>query len=200
MLRLRLEQWTCNQCRYFKEDWIPKRKCKKCSLAYTSEFKKRSEFTKRGKMKLRREASDERLATLYQRIKEKYFDGEYIPESKLVLFTWKKGKGSSGGWCRKSQKEIRIGGGYKQLFTKQPNDDGGNGVQFAISQKVRGWAGSVNTHYVNRRRFVELMIHEALHLRLNHHKKSFKRNVAEYEAKVQDADILALFEGLVKEA
>lgn len=176
MLRERLDTWSCHRCRYYKEDLIPKRKCKTCSTAYTSEFKKKSEFTRRGKMKERREASDKNLATLYQRIKEKYFDGRYLPESRLVLFTWKNRRGRFGAWCHKGRKEIRVGSEYRDCFVHKTDGQ----------------------HFNWQKGLVMLMIHEALHLRLPHHRKSFRIAEVEYKGKVQEQDIAGLYEGLMR--
>ena len=42
------------------------------------------------------------------------------------------------------------------------------------------------------------MIHEMIHLRLAHHKKSFKIKEAEITARVDQEDLLELFKGLTK--
>jgi predicted metal-dependent hydrolase len=122
--------------------------------------------------KERLEESDTRLRALYHRIKEKYFDGNYLPDPNHVAFHWKRGA-SRGGWCRKSQKLIKIGGKYRAVF--------------------EGSAPIESTRYL-----VHLIIHEAVHLRMAHHRKSFKQKVAETEAKVKPEDLPVLFAGLIK--
>ena len=106
---------------------------------------------------------------MYQRIKEKYFDGNYIPEAQFILFTWKKGK-RNASWCSKDRKEIRIGGAYKEAFN-------------LISSNKIG--------------LVKILIHEAIHLRLPHHRKHFKEKENEIVSKVKVEHIDELFKGLL---
>jgi hypothetical protein len=107
---------------------------------------------------------------LYARIKDKYFDGNYVPDPRIVIFRWKKGSFSGGGWCHKGRKEIRIGKTYQKSFVDA------------------SWQKSL----------VCLMIHEMTHLRLAHHRKTFKNRVEQIVAKVQDVHLADLFTGLTK--
>jgi len=127
------------------------------------------------------------LKILYSRIKEKYFNNNYVPSSDTVVFSWKRGQGAFGGWCRKGRKaEIRIGSIYKYAFERK-------------TQSTSSMAVTDNFNEVRRRDLVDLMIHEMTHLRMQHHRKSFKNRVEEIKARVLDSDIPQLYEGLIKE-
>lgn len=157
--------------------------CSNCKHSYTSNWKldpeKNPKYLKRLTQKARFQESDTKLRTLYTRIKKLYFSNTYIPNAEKVFFTWKRGQ-SGGGWCNKKTKEIRIGGVYKYAFIKQ-------------TQETQSWNDS------KRKDLVNLMIHEAIHLRLAHHKKSFRLREKEFKGKVKDTDIINLYEGLIKE-
>ena len=53
MLKIILDMYKCSSCKYAK-DGRPKCKCKECCYAYTSEYKVKPEFTKRGRNKIRK--------------------------------------------------------------------------------------------------------------------------------------------------
>jgi hypothetical protein len=176
----------CAKCKYYKEDGIPKRKCLVCSRAYTNEYKTASEYKPRAAIKARREASDSGLSMLYQRVKEQYFRGKYLPEAKHILFTWKNRKGFFGGWASKSRKEIRIGYIYKYAFVRKTVSTN----QMAVTETFNDQ---------KRVDLVLLMIHEALHLRLPHHRKSFRAKEAYHKSLFSISHIDELYEGLIKE-
>jgi len=164
----------CSKCVRGKN--FPKYSCKTCCHAFTSNFvldkKQGYKYQVRVAKKQKLQGSDERLRTLYSRIKEKYFNGNYVPDSSIVVFTWKRGQWSTGGVCWKSRKEIRIGGRYKVAFEEQ----GGS------------W----------RKSLLMLMIHEMVHLRLAHHRKTFKQRTAEIESLVKDEHVSEMFSGITK--
>ena len=175
MAQVQSPEEYCKKCIRFS-GW-GKYSCKTCRVMYTSNFKLKPEFDWKYQKKVQRkeriQSSDERLRTLYSRIKELYFGGNYIPDASQVSFMWKRGM-NGGGTCWKKLRLIKIGGAYGPCFTSLPSP------------------------YWSRKSLVALMIHEATHLRLAHHRKSFKMKVAEVEAKVQESDMEKLFEGLYK--
>ena len=154
--------------------------------AYTSNYKKAKEYDvmhhirkeKREELK----NSDMKLRTLYERIKDKYFESNYLPKGEKVIFVWRRAD-TAGGRCSKTQKRIRMGGAYKEAFTSR------------LDHQLKN--GYFSTQLALRHSLVRLMIHEAIHLRLAHHRKSFKLKEAEIEDKVQQNDIPSLFEELI---
>jgi len=164
----------CRGCTHRKN--FPKYTCKKCSHRYSSSFKLAKEFDskhiKREAKKVRISSSDERLLTLYSRIKDKYFEVSYLPDTKFVSVQWKRGSTSRGGWCRKKERLIKVGGLYKTAFESSEVED---------------------TRLIY---LVHLIMHEAIHLRLAHHKKSFKMKEKEIKEKFQHEDLVELFAGL----
>jgi len=182
MIRSQPEFYGCAKCKRVKT--FPRYSCRTCCYAFTSNFKLDVSFNSKYQQRKIREASDERLVTLYQRIKERYFDGAYVPESRLVTFAWKRSHKLNGS-CLKSMKLIKIGGLYKFAFIRRT--DLSPTANISAFNKAR------------RRGLVELMIHEMLHLRLAHHKKSFKRKEVQIKAKVKDEHIEELFQGLITE-
>lgn len=159
----------CGRCEHRKH--FPKYSCKTCSVRYSSNFRLAKEFDSKyilkQKKKERLEASDSGLKTLYARIKEQYFDKGYLPDVKYVSIQWKERK-THGGTCWKGQKTIKIGKAYAEAFKE--------GADFQL-----------------RKNLVLLMVHESVHLRLAHHRKSFYAKVREVEGRVKEEDILELF-------
>lgn len=175
------EGTPCSGCK--RKNRFPKYSCKDCKYAYSSNFKSVSSSPRHQKIaenKARRAMSDENLKHIYSMVKEMYFGGNYIPDPNSVLFTWKKGRHSRGGWCRKSTKEIKIGGLYKYAFGGQQDEQ----AQFLIRHFKDGNI---------RKRLIELMVHEAVHLRLAHHRKNFKNRVAEIQASITDNDVARIY-------
>jgi len=172
----------CGKCVH-KRHW-GKYSCRTCRVMYSSNFKLAKEYTRKYQKKLQIKQSDERLKTLYSRVKEMYFNGNYLPHPNLVTFNWKRGKHSRGGWCRKSTREIRIGQIYKYAF-----------VQKTISTNTM--AVSDNFNEGKRKSLVDLMIHEAIHLRMAHHKRNFKKKTVEILVKVENEHIAPLYDGLL---
>jgi hypothetical protein len=164
----------CGTCR--SRQHYPKYSCKTCLYSFTSNFKKAREFDHAYlRRKERRERLDEsvpQLRTLYSRIKEKYFGGNYVPHPGLVSFEWKRGDLSGGGWCLKRKKLIKIGKWYRLVFAGKFLD--------------------------RRKSLVDLMIHEMIHLRLPHHRKSFKQKEKEIAELVRNEHMTELYDGLIR--
>jgi len=173
---------TCTQCGHRRR--YPKYSCKDCAYAFTSNFKLDREFNPKCIKKARIKESDFRLRELYDRIKAKYFGDNYLPKGKEVLFTYKCGKASQGGWCNKTHKEIRIGGIYRYAFIRK-------------TRSAENMWCSEDFNDVKRRDLVDLFIHEALHLRMAHHRKSFRLREKEFKSKVRDEDIKELYMDLI---
>jgi len=171
ILNKQLAPERCTRCSRYKN--FPKYSCKECLHSHTSNFSldKSYDYNYLNKVRKRekRNSSDPRVVALYTNIKEKYFNGNYVPEAQFVTFQWKRGLSSGGGWCQKTTKTIRLGKRYQKAF-----DTSGDGISY-------------------RRRFVELMIHEMLHLRLPHHRKHFKTREAELLALVKDEHMDELY-------
>ena len=186
MIKVYLEYYSCYKCKHYPKDKIPKRCCKTCNSAYTSNYKLAKEYNPKYQKRIHLKQSDNRLRTLYNRIKIKYFEDNYIPDGKKIAFYWKRGQGAFGGWCNKRTKEIRIGSIYKYAFEKK-------------TLSTNNMAVTDNFNEVKRKDLVELIIHEAVHLRMAHHKKRFKRKVSEIISKIKDEDIISLYGGLLNE-
>ena len=161
----------CMKCSRKKN--FPKYSCRICCHAFTSNFVLDKALSYKYQVKVAKkvklQGSDEKLRTLYSRIKEKYFNGNYVPDPNIVTFTWKRGEFSGGGVCWKSRKEIRIGGRYRRVFTYDAMEEKG---------------------------LVMLMVHEMVHLRLAHHRKNFKQRTAEIQSLVRDEHMSELYAGL----
>ena len=178
-MKLTIRPYECEKC--LRRNHFPKYACKTCARSFSSNFLLDNQFNwkyqRRKEKQEKLQTSDERLRTLYSRIREKYFDANYLRNPDEVIFTWKRGKWSTGGWCRKSTKEIRIGGHYKFCFIK-----------------------GTDSEQNSKKYLVMLLIHEAMHLRIDNHRKYFKEKVREIQDKVKDSDMDILYEGLIKEA
>ncbi len=163
-------QSRCRNCS--RRTNFPKYSCKTCMYSLTSNFQLDKAFDSRYQRRVAKrqqiQSSDERLRKLYRVIKEKYFNGNYVPEPQYVTFSWKRGT-RFNSWCMKTTKEIRMGGGYKVAFTETPEGE----------QRKRG--------------LVFTMIHEMLHLRLAHHRKHFKEREKEVLALVKDEHIPEIY-------
>jgi len=163
---------SCRDCDHFKH--YPKYSCKSCACRYTSNYRIRKELTyryqRRMEKKARMQACDSRLRELYDRINQKCFEKGYLPNAQYVSLQWKPKKGH-GGTCWKSLKKIAIGKSYVDAFKSDADN-------------------------VVRRNLVELLIHEMVHLRLAHHRKTFYTKVKEAVEKVEEKDIPEFFKGL----
>jgi hypothetical protein len=183
--------YPCGTCR--SRGRFPKYKCKGCKFAYSSNYVKDKRFDVGYVAKqTRREQkwkSDKRLKHIYAKIKEMYFNGNYIPRAEEVIFSWKIGKYSKGGWCRKQTKEIKIGGIYKNAFTTEDWSE----IQDEKAKNLFSWICRGKTI---KKRLVELMVHEAVHLRLPHHRKSFRNRVEEIKSRITEEDVKKIFEGI----
>jgi len=180
-------QYQCRNCE--KLPHFPKYSCKTCCCRYTSNYKLAKEkdprYLRKKEKKDRLDKSDQRLRMLYHRIKEKYFDGDYLPDPNHVSFQWKRGH-RGGGVCWKGLKLIKIGKLYGYSFIRKTESTNQMAVTDNFNDRCRD-------------DLVKLMIHEAVHLRLSHHRKSFKQKVAETVAKVKSEDMPELYAGLMKE-
>lgn len=172
----------CNKCQ--RKHRFPNYSCKTCRDAYNSNFKKDKKFDHKYQQRLARRKSDEKLRTLYTRIKEAYFGSNFIPDASKVTFEWQRRR---GGICWKQSRKIRINRDYKTAFCSIPNDGiERNGTLALIQHKQEG--------------LTRLMIHEAIHLRLNHHRKSFRVKEQEMYDKFNPSDVKFLFDGLTKQS
>lgn len=176
----------CVKCSHRKN--FPKYSCKTCLYSFTSNFQLDRAFNPKYIKKYIKKAhfkeSDPKLRELYNRIKAKYFDNNYIPKGREVLFTYKRGKMSRGGWCRKDSGEIRIGGIYRYAFIYK-------------TESTNDMPVTLNFNDVKRRGLIDLLIHEAIHLRLAHHRKSFRLREKEFKSKVRDDDVKELYMDLI---
>jgi hypothetical protein len=127
------------------------------------------------------------LRTIYSRIKEKYFGGNYVPHPDLVSFSWKKGRLTHGGTCYKQIKRIKIGKIYSYAFELKTRDP----------ERGINWCTD-NFNEESRKGLIMLMIHEMIHLRLPHHRKSFKQKEKEICGLVRDEHMLDLYDGLIR--
>jgi len=178
-MKVTIAPLACKTCRSFKS--FPNYSCKTCLYSFSSNYKQAREwdpkYIRRKQRKRLLDSSVPELRELYSRIKELYFDGNYVPHPDLVTFQWKRGT-RGGGTCWKRIKKIKIGGLYRRVFLGQTIPD----YLLAETPEID---------------LVKLMIHEAIHLRLAHHKKSFRMKEKEIKDKVKPEHMKELYDGLI---
>jgi len=153
--------WNCRNCS--REPNWGKRNCKKCANYYTSEFKDASKIRAIKDRREKREArvnSPKELIDAYNYVRDALNLQGYLPVAESITFRWKSKRATTGlGTCWKDKKLI------------------------AVTWKYRDFADRMETY--NRQNLLETMLHEALHLRMPHHKKSFKRKEQELITKLR---------------
>ena len=123
--------------------------CKKCAWYYTSEFKSVIPTKRQLRRQMRKESPQE-LVKIYDWLRENVFPRNYILPSSCIVFRWSKRKGWFS-YCDKKERLIQIGLVYKE-----------GGYELC-----------------NRYELYKTMLHEMLHLRMPHHRKSFRKKEQE---------------------
>jgi len=133
-----------------------KRNCKKCSYYYTKEHKSIREQYSKEKRKERRLAR------------------KNSPPELVEAYTFLRDKIFPPGYLLPAEK----------ITFKWGRKGSGGGTCWKHSKVIR--IGDCYRGYNNLLSLYALMIHEALHLRMPHHRKSFKRKEKELQAKLRE--------------
>jgi hypothetical protein len=160
----KIPAYTCPNCKRFK-NW-GKWNCKTCYRFYTDEFKT-ARLTYKQIRRIKKSESPTELVKMYDWLRENVFPEGYVnPSNKIVLRYTKNGSRTSR--CYKNDKEIAITQipTSKRMYdfkTKESYNKPLTPEELKTQEKYQ-W---------------ETMLHEMLHLRLPHHKKSFRNKEAE---------------------
>lgn len=160
MIRTEQKPWACDNC--IRRTHWGKFNCKKCSAFYTSEFKSPRKY------RFHRTVFDQppELKNTYDWLRDNVFPKRYVIPSKYINFTWKR-QGTGGAWCNKTNKEIRFA---PMPTVKKIYNVGNDGHWNSWSWKQK----SPEELASQKKWLYETMLHEMIHLRLPHHKKSFR--------------------------